>query len=251
MSEDGCAMLSGKVALVTGGTGGIGERICEALAGAGADVAFTYHRATDKAEALSLRLGETGRRCAAGKVSLQDAREIEEFAAKVSADLGPVDILVNNAAISQVLPFALIEEADWDRTMEINVKGAFRATKAVLKDMIRRRSGNIVNICSIAGQRLLEVPVHYATSKAAILGFTVSLAKELSRYGIRVNAISPGFVAAGVGLNLSESQKREYNKYCTLGRPGRPEEVAEAVLFLASDRSSYMNAHNLVLDGGL
>ncbi|MBI6546516.1 MAG: 3-oxoacyl-ACP reductase FabG [Cyanobacteria bacterium NC_groundwater_1444_Ag_S-0.65um_54_12] len=244
-------MLKNKVALVTGGTGGIGEKICEAFAQRGANIAFTYHRNEEKAGLLQKSLEQQGRRVLAAKVSVLDKPGVDDFVQRVGEELGPIDILVNNAAITQVMPFALIEEDDWDRVMAINVKGVFMVTKAVVRGMIRRKCGNIVNLCSIAGQRLLEVPVHYATSKSAILGFTTSLAKELCRYGIRVNAVSPGFVDVGVGTNLTESQRREYVKYCSLGRSGKAEEVAELVVFLASEQSSFINAQNIVIDGGL
>ncbi|MCP5105456.1 MAG: SDR family oxidoreductase, partial [bacterium] len=171
--------------------------------------------------------------------------------AAVIEKYGRIDILVNNAGITQVLPLPLIEEEDWDRAMAVNVKGMFLVTKEVVRRMIARKSGVILNIGSIAGLRLLEVPVHYATAKSAVLGFTISLAKELARYNIRVNATAPGMLDAGVGVNVPEKQYNEYLKYCTAGRPGKPEEVAHFAAFLCSDKAGYINAQNMVIDGGL
>jgi NAD(P)-dependent dehydrogenase (short-subunit alcohol dehydrogenase family) len=149
------------------------------------------------------------------------------------------------------MPFALLEEKDWDRIMDVNVKGMFLVTKAFVRGMIRRKSGNVINMGSLAGMRLLEVPVHYATAKSAVIGFTLSLAKEMARYNIRVNAVAPGMLTAGVSVNIPEKQREEYCRYCTQARPGKPEEVAELVAFLASDRSSYINAQAICIDGGI
>ena len=185
------------------------------------------------------------------ELDILDARGGQEVSKAFESDLGPLDILINNAGISQVMPFALIEEQDWDLVMDVNVKGMFLVTKAFVRGMISRKSGNIINMSSLAGTRVLEVPVHYATSKSAVIGFTLSLAGELARYNIRVNAVVPGMLDGGVGLNVPEKQRREYCNYCTQGRPGKPEEVAQLVSFLASDASSYINAQAINVDGGI
>lgn len=244
-------MLNGKTAFVTGGTGAVGRAIVESLAAAGASVGFSYNSHADKAGEIESELTAASGLVKGYQLDVLDAAGAQDVCKALESDLGPLDILVNNAGISQVMPFALIEESDWDRVMDVNVKGMFLVTKAFVRGMIARKSGNIINMSSLAGTRVLEVPVHYATSKSAVIGFTLSLAGELSRYNIRVNAVVPGMLDGGVGLNVPEKQRREYCNYCTQGRPGQPEEVAQLVTFLASDASSYINAQAINVDGGI
>jgi 3-oxoacyl-[acyl-carrier protein] reductase len=221
------------------------------MAGYGADVAFTYRKNHEKAAALTGEIEALGRRCMSAALAATDGPGIEAFVGQVEETLGGLDILVNNLGATQVLPFALIDEEDWDEMVEVDLKSLFLYSKAVVRGMIRRRSGVIVNLGSIAGRRMLEVPVHYATVKAGVTGFTVSLAKEMCRYQIRVNEVVPGLIEGGIGTNVSERQLEEYKRFCSLGRPGRPEEVAELVAFLASDRAAYINAQSVIVDGGL
>jgi len=244
-------LLKNKIALVTGGTGALGEKLCEVLSREGAHVAFNYQKHKDKAEKVLSIIKSNKRKGLAFPCSITDAKAIEQMVEQIINKFNRIDILVNNAGITQVMPFPLIEEEDWDKMMAINVKGTFLITKEVVRRMIAQRSGVIVSIGSIAAVRMLEVPVHYATSKAALCGFTVSLAKELARYNIRVNSIISGMLESGISSNVPENKYKEYVKYCAAGRAGKPEEVAEFVAFLCSERASYINAQNLSIDGGM
>lgn len=244
-------LLEGKKAIITGGTGALGSAICKALAQDGADIAFNFEKNTKKAEEVISCIEALGRKCLAFKCSVLDKSGLSSMVNEIIGQFGKIDILVNNAGITQVMPFPLIEEDEWDLMMDVNVKGMFLVTKEVVRHMVLERSGSIINIGSIAGVRLLEVPVHYATCKAAVNGFTLSLAKELARYNIRVNTVIPGMLAGGIALNVPEKQYNEFMRYCAAGRPGKPEEIADYVAFLCSDKAAYINAQNLVVDGGL
>jgi 3-oxoacyl-[acyl-carrier protein] reductase len=249
-------MLKGRTAFVTGGSGDLGAAVVRCLIAHGARVAFSYHTREHLARRLEedLRGPATGLSSTCAKaypLNVLDGAGAVRLAETIEREFGAVDILVNNAGVTQVMPFALIEEEDWDRIMDVNVKGMFLVTKAFVRGMIRRKAGAIVNLGSLAGMRVLEVPVHYATAKSAVVGFTLALARELSRYGIRVNAVVPGLLADGVSGNVPEQQRRDYTEHCTLGRAGTSEEVAQLIAFLASERAGYINAQAIHIDGGI
>lgn len=244
-------MLEDKTALVTGGSGALGRAIVKTLARDGCRVAYSYKDGGDRARLLDEELAAAGAVVRSYPLDVLDAAACGELAETIEGDLGPVDVLVNNAGATQILPFAMIEEADWDAVIDVNVKGMFLVTKAFARGMIRRKRGHVINIGSLGGMRMLEVPVHYATAKAAVVGFTLSLARELGRYKIRVNAVAPGMLTDGVSVNVPAKQREEYQRYCAASRPGDPAEVAELVAFLASDRSSYINAQVIRIDGGI
>jgi NAD(P)-dependent dehydrogenase (short-subunit alcohol dehydrogenase family) len=244
-------MLEGRTAFVTGGTGAVGAAIVRCLARHGAQVGFSFYSQADKASQLEQELLAQGKRVKACQLDVLDGPGALQLAETIEKELGPLDLLVNNAGLTQVMPFALIEEADWDRIMGVNVKGLFLVTKAFVRPMIRRKRGVIINLGSLAGMRVLEVPVHYATAKSAVIGFTLSLARELARYQIRVNAVVPGLLTDGVSVNVPAKQRDDYLQHATLGRAGKPEEVAELVAFLASDRAAYINAQAIQIDGGI
>jgi 3-oxoacyl-[acyl-carrier protein] reductase len=244
-------MLKGKVAFVTGGSGAVGQAIVRVLAREGCRVAYSYNSSEETARQFDKEMSESGFNIKSYPLDVTDGKASTELAKKIQEDIDPVDILINNAGIAQVLPFAMIEEKDWDMLMDVNVKGMFLVTKAFARGMIRRKSGTIVNIGSLAGTRMLEVPVHYAAAKSAVTGFTMALARELGRYNIRVNAAVPGMLDGGVSVNIPTKQQEQYISHCALSRAGKCMEVAELVAFLASDRSSYINAQSVLVDGGI
>jgi NAD(P)-dependent dehydrogenase (short-subunit alcohol dehydrogenase family) len=241
-------LLENRVALVTGGSRGLGRALCQVLAREGARVAFNYAKRDDEAEATLATLGPHAR---AHKVSVLDRPGTAEMVKRIEADLGPIDILVNNAGVGQVVPLALMEEEDWDRMMSINVKGTFNTTQAVLRGMVKQKRGRILNISSLAGVKMMQAPVHYAAAKAALKGFTEALAKEIGRYGITVNCLAPGILEDGVAENLPRQRKDEYLRHCALGRTGTFAETAEVAAFMVSERNSYMNGATVVLDGAV
>src|SRR5512146_922418 len=200
--------------LVTGGSGALGAVIVRRFRSEGRKVAFTYHRNHESADKLSSETGAIMLRA-----DVTNRAEVQEAVARAEELLDSIDVLVNNAGSTQVMPFALIEETDWDEMMSSNLKSMFLMTHAAVRGMIVRKRGVIINIGSLAGHRLLDVPVHYATAKAGVSGFTISLAKEMARYGIRVNAIVPGLLDGGVGRMVPEKQAAEYMKYCAAARP--------------------------------
>ncbi|MSP63380.1 MAG: SDR family NAD(P)-dependent oxidoreductase [Myxococcales bacterium] len=242
-------LLSGRVALITGGSRGLGRALCEVFAREGASIAFNYASDGKAAEETLAGLDTPNKR--AFKCSVLDRPGIEQMVSAIEADLGPIAILVNNAGVTEVMPFAMLEEEDWDEVMDINVKGTYLVTRAVARSMIRRRYGRIVNIGSLAGFKMIDAPVHYCTSKAAIQGFTLALAKELARYEILVNCIAPGLLDEGVGLKLPETKLADYVKHCGLRRPGTCAEIAELAAFVCSERNSYMSGAVLLADGAL
>ena len=244
-------MLKGRTCFVTGGTGAIGAAIVRTLSAYGAQVAFSYFSQAEKARHLEEELTAKGQKVKGYSFDVLNAAAGLQLVETIEKALGTVDILINNAGVTQIMPFALIEEEDWDRLMDVNVKGMFLVTKAFVRPMIRHKRGSIVNLGSLAGMRVLEVPVHYATAKSAVVGFTLALARELSRYSIRVNAVVPGMLTDGVSNHIPEKQQEDFRQHCTLGRAGKPEEVAELIAFLASDRASYINAQAIHIDGGI
>ncbi|MCA9493021.1 MAG: SDR family oxidoreductase [Myxococcales bacterium] len=242
--------MQDRVVLVTGGSRGLGRAIALAAARRGARVAFTWTRDEDAAQSTLGELRAIGE-AHAYRVSVTDAAGTAAMLKALEAGPGPVDALVNNAAISQNLPLPLLEEDDFDKVMDVNVKGTYLTSRAVARTMIRRKQGVILNIGSLAGERILDAPVHYCASKAAVSGLTRGLAKELSRHGIRVLCLAPGLLEDGLGRNVPEHRLADYLGHCALGRVGRLDEIGELAVWLLSDASALANGATLLADGGL
>jgi 3-oxoacyl-[acyl-carrier protein] reductase len=238
-------LLENKVAVVTGGGRGIGEAIARRLAGEGARVAVCDVM-LDNAQKVANDLGGK-----AYAVNVTDAAAVADVCAKIVADLGRVDILVNNAGITRDNLLLRMSEADWDLVLDVNLKGAFLFTKGLVPSMMKQRGGSIVNIASIVGVLGNAGQSNYSASKAGLIGLTKTVAKEYAKRGIRANAIAPGFIQTAMTDKLTEEQKKMQTDMIGLARMGQPDDVANAVLFLASDLSSYVTGQVIGVDGGL
>jgi 3-oxoacyl-[acyl-carrier protein] reductase len=243
--------LAGKRCLVTGGSRGLGRAICEAFAEAGAKVAFTFRTDTTDAEHARAKLVELGAEVLVFRGNVAESEHVKTTVAAIVAAWGGIDILVNNAGITQILPIALLEEADFDAVMAVNVKGPYLTSRAVLRSMIRARAGHILNIGSFASERVIEAPVHYAAAKSALRGMTEALAREVGRYNIKVNLLSPGLLDCGLAKMLPKHRVKEYLSQSSLGRLGTAREIAALATFMVSDENSFMSAAKIVADGGL
>ena len=239
--------LTGRVALVTGGTRGIGLAIARALHTAGAKVAITG-RELERARTVAAEIGE---RAAGFGCDVAAGDQVDAAIAAAEGELGPIDILVNNAGLTRDNILLRLAEADWDAVLDANLKGAFHTTRGVIRGMMKRRSGRIVNITSIVGLTGNKGQSNYAASKAGLIGFTKSVAKEYASRGILANCIAPGFIETDMTRALPDEARATLLEDIALGRLGRPEDVAGAVLFLASDLAGYITGQVLVVDGGM
>jgi 3-oxoacyl-[acyl-carrier protein] reductase len=238
--------LDGKVALVTGGSRGIGAAISRELARAGARVAVNYRSGSEAAEALA---GELGGIAVAADVA--DGGQVGALVDTVERDLGEIDFLVNNAGITRDTLIARMTDEDWAQVLDTNLRGAFLTCRALSRKMLRRRSGAIVNISSVVGVHGNPGQANYAAAKAGIIGMTKALARELGSRGVRANAIAPGYIATELTDVLPEEAKKTILAATPLGRLGEPEDVAGAVRFLCSDEAAFVTGEVLLVDGGL
>ncbi len=239
--------LPGKVALVTGGTRGIGLDICQAFTAAGAKVALCA-RDGAKADAIATQLGggARGYACDVGVAS-----QVEAFAKAVEKDFGQIDVLVNNAGFTKDTLLFLMTEADWDSVVDTNLKGTFLMTKYAARGMIKRRWGRVINITSVVGLNGNKGQSNYSASKAGVIGFTKSVAKELASRNVLVNAVAPGYIETELTQGISAEAKKYFQDNIPLGRLGQGSDIASAVLFLASDMASYITGQVVVVDGGM
>jgi len=243
-------LLSDQVAIVTGGARGIGREIALTLAREGAHLAL-FDVNAQPLEQTAQELRALGRRAEGLVVDVTDGKQVDEGVAKVLDKLGRIDILVNNAGITKDGLLIRMDDAQWDRVLNINLRGTFLCTRAVAKHLLKQRRGRIVSIASIVGVIGNPGQANYAASKAGIIGFTKAVAKELASRGITCNAIAPGFIKTEMTEALPEQAKQRLMEAIPMGTLGEPKDVANAVLFLASDAARYITGQVLVVDGGL
>lgn len=243
-------LLEGKRAFITGGTRGIGAALCDIFAREGADVAFNYNSREDLAGGIVTKIEGHLRRALSFKVSVTDRLGLKRLTREIVEKWGGIDILVNNAAINRGDNFATTTDRAWDEVINTNVGSLFAVTKPIYKQMIRQRKGSILNITSIGAMRALPTAVHYATSKAAMIGFTKCLSREAGTFGVKVNAIAAGIFDTELAQELPERLLQMHHFWASAGRMGRPEELAEYAAFMVSDRNSFMNGEVVIVDGG-
>jgi len=247
------ALLTGKRVLVTGGSRGIGAAVVRAIVAEGGDVAFTYRRSADEAEALAHDLMSLypGQRCFPIQCDVADTLAMRQAVQDVVRELGNVDVLVNNAGIARDSALARMDREEWDEVISTNLSGMFNAAQPLVLRMAKQRAGSIINMTSIVGVYGSPGQASYAASKAGIIGFTKAMAKEVAANGVRVNAVAPGFIDTEMLSDMSAEKFNYMKSRIPMGRLGLAEEVANVVCFLASDKASYITGAVIQVDGGL
>lgn len=243
-------LLKGKVALVTGGSRGIGRAIVMELAAAGADVAFTYRQNAEKAGEVVDQLKDMGRRGLAFQADVVDFAAAQRVVEQVIAAWGQLNILINNAGIHQNEVIWAMNEAQWDEVLDVNLKGTFNYIRAVAPIFRQQRAGRIVSIASIHGLRGRQAGPNYSAAKAGVIGLTKSVARDLGPYGVNVNAVAPGITETDMVRALSSELKDRFVAEIALGRMGQPEDVAYLVVFLCSDKARHITGEVIKVDGG-
>lgn len=244
-------LLQGKTALVTGASKGIGRSIAIRFAEQGANVAFTYLSSVEQGQALEAELAAKGVKAKGYRSDASDFAQADKLVSDVIADFGGLDVLVNNAGITQDTLLLRMSEEMWDKVIDVNLKSCFNTVKAATKQMMKQKSGSIINMTSVVGLKGNAGQANYAASKAGIIGFTKSVALELGSRGIRANAVAPGFIETEMTAKLDEKTVQSWRDAIPLKRGGKPEDVADACVFLASDMSSYISGQVLQVDGAM
>lgn len=244
-------MLKGKTAVVTGASRGIGRAIALRLAKEGAVVAINYNGSKDKAEEVRREIQQNGGRAEIYQCNVSDFGACEQFLKKVTEEFGGIHILVNNAGIIKDGLLMKMEEADFDAVLDTNLKGTFNCTRFVARQMIKQRGGRIINLSSVSGVMGNAGQANYSASKAGVIGLTKATARELASRGVTVNAIAPGFIHTEMTVGLPEKVKEGVSAQIPMGHFGDPEDIAEAVAFLASDSARYVTGQVLCVDGGM
>jgi 3-oxoacyl-[acyl-carrier protein] reductase len=246
-------MLEGKKVLVTGGSRGIGAGLVRAALAEGADVAFVFRKSAEAAEQLCADMADRypDQRCICVQCDVADTSGMREVVRNVTLELGGIDALVNNAGLSRDAAFARMTREQWDDVIATNLGSMFNVTQPLALQFVKQRSGSIINITSAAGVYGSAGQTNYAASKAGIIGFTKALSKEIAEFGVRVNAVAPGFIEAGMVAAMQEERRRQLMSRIPAGRLGTLEEVAHLVCFLVSDRAAYITGQVIQVDGGL
>lgn len=244
-------ILQDKVAIVTGGSRGIGREIVLMLACEGCDVAFNYQNSRDSAEALEREVKDLGVRCRATKVNIKDSIAVKAWVHAVREEFGRLDILVNNAGIVRDKALMMMTDEEWRDVQETNLDGMFYAARSCIVTFLKQKSGDIINISSVSGVTGLPRQVNYSASKGGMNAFTKALAKEVSPYGVRVNAVAPGLIKTDITDSMDEKRREEILGTVPLGRIGTPEDVANTVKFLLSPAATYITGQVITVDGGL
>ena len=244
-------LLEGKNAIITGGSRGIGKGIAQVFAQHGANVAFTYNSSSQSAEELAKELEALGVKAKAYQSNAASFTEAQELIDLVNADFGSIDIVVNNAGITKDNLLMRMSEEDFDKVIEVNLKSIFNMTKAVQRTMLKQRSGSIINMSSVVGVTGNAGQANYAASKAGIIGFSKSMAQELGSRNIRTNVVAPGFIETEMTEKLDEKTVQGWRDAIPLKRGGKPEDIANACVYLGSDLSSYVTGQVIHVDGGM
>jgi len=243
--------MKNKTVLISGATRGIGRAIAVELAGEGANISFNYLKSGKEAAELENEIKSMGVSAKSFQADIKDLQAVRSWVDKTKELFGRIDIVINNAGVVKDKALALMEPNDWREVINTNLEGTFNLTRAAIVTLMKQKSGVIINITSVSGIVGLPRQTNYSASKAGMIGFTKSLAKEVAPYNIRVNAVAPGFIETDMLKDLTEEYRNQMLKHIPLSRLGKPQEVAKMVKFLVSDDAAYITGQTIAIDGGM